>query len=306
MYIREKYMFRKSGDAQQRDLFSSPEMFLGKRATKSYSDPGAWHNQFFSLVTSKIDEGIFSVLFKEGNMGAPTASVRVLVAMSILKEGFGCSDESLFEKVEFDLLTRKALGLVNLDDVPPSLDTYYLFNRRLSEYEERHGIDLMERCFAGITGNQIRQFSISGRSVRMDSKLIGSNIARYSRYQIVLSTLQKVLKDETNMDALNPKLRNKGMLYLEEKGEHTVYTSDKESLSQKINMLGQYVYSVLKRLKDTAPGYALLHRVFHEQYAVEAGKVLLRDRKEIKSDSVQNPNDPDAHYRDKGTQKVQG
>ena len=26
-------------------------------------------------------------------------------------EGFGCSDEDLFEKCEFDLLTRKALGL---------------------------------------------------------------------------------------------------------------------------------------------------------------------------------------------------
>ena len=29
--------------------------------------------------------------------------------MSVLKEGFGCSDEDLFEKCEFDLLTRKAL-----------------------------------------------------------------------------------------------------------------------------------------------------------------------------------------------------
>ena len=78
-------------------------------------------------------------------MGAPTASVRVLVAMSILKEGFGCSDEDLFEKVEFDLLVRKALGLVSLDDVPPSPDTYYLFNRRLCHYHEHTGIDLLWR-----------------------------------------------------------------------------------------------------------------------------------------------------------------
>ena len=60
----------------------------------------------------------FKPLFPEGKKsGRPNASIRILVAMSVLKEGFGCSDEDLFEKCEFDLLTRKALGmkfLINL------------------------------------------------------------------------------------------------------------------------------------------------------------------------------------------------
>lgn len=299
-------MFKKSSTTSQMDLFSSPEMFLGKRANKTYSDPKGWHNVFFAEVTSRIDEEMFSVLYKDGNMGAPTASVRILVAMSILKEGFGCSDEVLFERVEFDLLVRKALGLTSLDDVPPSLDTYYLFNRRLCDYEERSGIDLMERCFENITGQQLKKFNISGKSVRMDSKLIGSNIARYSRYEIVLRTLQKALGIGDNMSALNPALRKRVMPFMEEKGNHTVYTSDAASLSERISRLGHVVYRVLKRLKDGAEGYALLHRVFHEQFCVEAGVVTLRDKKEIKSDSVQNPNDPDAEYRGKGDQKVQG
>lgn len=288
------------------DLFSSPEMFLGKRAKKSYSDPKGWHNIFFDLVTSKINEDIFSVLYKSGNMGAPTASVRILVAMSILKEGFGCSDENLFERIEFDLLVRKALGLINLDDVPPSLDTYYLFNRRLCDHMENTGEDLMEKCFENVTGQQIKRFNISGKSVRMDSKLIGSNIARYSRYEIVLRTLQKTLGHEANMQALNPALRKRVLPLMEESGSHTVYTSDSATLSEKISRLGHVVYNVLKRLKENAIGYALLHRVFHEQFSVEAGVVTLRDKKEIRSDSVQNPNDQDAQYRNKGDQKVQG
>ena len=37
-------------------------MQLGRRASKKYSDPNAWHNQFFSLVTTKIDEEIFKPL----------------------------------------------------------------------------------------------------------------------------------------------------------------------------------------------------------------------------------------------------
>lgn len=92
-------------------------------------------------------------------------------AMSVLKEKFGCSDENLFEKCEFDLLTRKALGMELLTDVTPSIDTYYLFRRRICEYPEKTGIDLMQLCFEQIAGNQVRLLKISGKCVRMDSKL---------------------------------------------------------------------------------------------------------------------------------------
>lgn len=105
-------MFKKTNPNPQLDMFKEPTMQLGRRASQKYTDPLAWHNQFYKLITSKIDETIFKPLFKPGNMGAPNASVRILVTMSILKEGFGCSDEDLFEKCEFDLLTLRALGLV--------------------------------------------------------------------------------------------------------------------------------------------------------------------------------------------------
>lgn len=141
-------MFKKTDPNPQLDIFTAPSMQLGSRASKKYSDPNSWHNQFYSLVTTKIDEEIFKPLFPEGKKsGRPNASIRILVAMSVLKEGFGCSDEDLFEKCEFDLLTRKALGMELLTDVTPSIDTYYLFRRRICEYQERTGFDLMQLCF---------------------------------------------------------------------------------------------------------------------------------------------------------------
>lgn len=136
-------------------------------------------------MTTKIDEEIFKPLFPEGKKsGRPNASIRILVAMSVLKEGFGCSDEDLFEKCEFDLLTRKALGMELLTDVTPSIDTYYPFRRRICEYQERTGIALMQLCFEQLTGNQVRLLKMSGKCVRMDSKLIDSNIAHQSRYKL--------------------------------------------------------------------------------------------------------------------------
>ena len=299
-------MFRKTETNPQLDLFTAPSTILPKRAQKKYTDEKAWHNQFFKLVTSRIDEEAFMPLFEETNMGAPNASIRILVAMSILKEGFGCSDEALFEKCEFDLLARKALGLEMLDDKLPSLDTYYLFGRRLTDYEQRTGVNLMERCFEQVTGEQIKLFRISGNSVRMDSKLIGSNIAQYSRYELIHRTLCKVLRDECVIMMLNPKLRKGAEVWLGEDSGKTVYRSNKDEMARRLVKIGLYIYAVIKRLRDDAPGYDLLHRVFHDQYIVEKGNVELRDKHKISSDSLQSPDDPDATYRDKGGEKVSG
>jgi len=296
-------MFRKTETSSQLDLFTAPDNLLPKRARKKYDDTKSWHNQFFSLVTSRIDEDSFRPLFEDTNMGAPNASVRRLVAMNILKEGFGCSDEELFDKVQFDLLTRRALGLEMLEDAAPSIDTYYLFRRRLCAYETRHGIDLMDSCFKQVTGEQVKQFKLDGKTIRMDSKLISSNIAWYSRYQIVHETLCLYLKKE-GVEGLNPKLRRLAEKILEEDSQQTVYRSSSEDISARMVEMGNIIHAILVRNKVKEG--VLLRRVFNEQYVLVKGKPTPKDKTEISADSVQNPNDPDAEYRSKNGEKVKG
>lgn len=126
-------MFKKT-KLPESTLFESPSNLMRGRALKKYDDPKAWHNQFYELVTSNIDEDAFKPLFKAGNLGRSNASISQLVAIMIMKEGNRRSDEQMFEAVDFDLLVRKALGLVNLTDQAPSLDTYYLLRRRIVPY----------------------------------------------------------------------------------------------------------------------------------------------------------------------------
>ena len=301
-----KKMFKKTDPNPQLDMFAAPVMQLGSRASKKYSDPNAWHNQFYSLVTTKIDEEIFKPLFPEGKKsGRPNASIRVLVGMSILKEGYGCSDEDLFEKCEFDLLTRKALGLELLNDVTPSIDTYYLFRRRICEYEEANGVDLMQKCFEQVATDHVRMLKISDKCVRMDSKFIGSNIARQSRYELIHTTLVKFLK-ANSLSVLSPEQQEQAKAYLEEDSSKTVYRSDADTLQGRLALIGGFIMEVLAAYQDTVPVYGLLHRLFDEQYTIEDGRAVLRDKKSVKADSLQNPNDPDASFRDKNDQKVQG
>ena len=299
-------MFRKTDNTPQLDMFENVANHLSKRGAKKYDDPNGWHNQFYKLVTSKIDEEVFSPLFTSGSgrTGAPNASVRQLVALSILKEGFGCSDEDLFEKCEFDLLTRKALGLVQLGDKVVSLDTWYLFRRRICLHEELHGVNLMELCFRQVTGEQAGEFNISGKTIRMDSKLVGSNIAHYSRYELIHNAFCREMQSAGMLSRLNPSLRRRVEGLLGEDAQKTVYRSSGEQIGERITLLGQVIYEVLVRVK--AGEGSLLWRVFHEQYSVDRGKATARDKGEITASSLQNHNDPEAHYRQKGDQKVKG
>ena len=112
-------MFKESEKNKQMNLFSSPHTYLSGSAGKFYSNPLSWYNQFREQVVVCVDESIFSVLFHDDN-GAPNYPARVLVGMSILKEGLGCSDLVVLE-VSFDILTRSALGFMSLKTKPFSI-----------------------------------------------------------------------------------------------------------------------------------------------------------------------------------------
>ena len=300
-------MFKKSIITGQLGIFTSPSSFMCKRESKQYDDEKEWHSQFYRNVTSQIDEEVFRPLYTKRNFGAPTKHIRQLVAMNILKEGAGCSDEQLFENCRYNLLWRKALGLFNMDDECPSQASYYLFRAMICEYEqkdEKH-VNLFEECFKKLTAAQVKSYKVTGRVVRMDSKLISSNIAWYSRYQIIHATLVKSTEAEDVARVKDQMIRQHLLEFLAEDAEKTVYRTETEEMGKRLLDLGIVIYNLLKVTAET--GMVLLRRVFSEQYEVDkAGNVTLRDKAQIAATSVQNPNDPDAAYRSKGGKKVKG
>ena len=302
-------MFKKSSTNKQFDLFNSPSDLMCGRESRVYDNPSAWHNKFYREVTSNIDEEIFRPLFAEDREdkkdGRPNAPIRILIAMSILKEGSGCSDESLFENCCFNMLYRRALGMVTLNEQCPSIDSYYMLRRRMAKYEEETGLDLFDKCFKGITRKQALEYRISGKSVRMDSKLISSNIAWYTRYEIIHETLCKSV-EKCEIERIEDQLlREQALDFLGEDAQKTVYRTDSETMAKRLLTLGIVIDYILSHShpKDKP----LLRRVFSEQYEkADDGTVSVLDKKRVSSKSVQNPNDPDAEYRGKAGKKVKG
>ena len=302
-------MFKKSNKEPQLDAFTGIPMMLESSAFKQYSDQGHWHNQFHDQIVMRIDETIFSILFNN-TTGAPNSSIRTLVGMMILKESFVWSDSQLFEHCRFNLLVRSALGLFNMNDPLPVESTYYLLRKRIYEHQKQHGEDLMGKAFAQITSQQIKEFDVNGRSIRMDSKLIGSNIALFSRYEIIHQTLCMFFKtlDNASKSTLSvADLEQLEKLVIEEPLK-TVYRSTRDEIKGKLQPIGIISYKLLTLFGNlqTEP-FLLLQRVFNEQYKLsEDQQIALRPKEEISSSSVQSPHDPDSAYRNKGDQKVKG
>ena len=162
-------MFKKSTTNKQLGLFTTASSLMCKRESKQYEDEKEWHMQFYRNVTCNIDEDVFRPLFDE-KMGCPTKAIRQLVAMSILKEGAGCSDETLYENCRYNLLWRAALGLFNIDDRCPAISSYYHLRKLICDYEEtsENHENLYEKCFQKLTAAQCKAYKVSGNTVRMD------------------------------------------------------------------------------------------------------------------------------------------
>lgn len=304
-------MFKKSDREQQLGLFSNTDSLLSGRSKNYYVREDGWHNLFRNQVTMQIDEPPYSPLYSE-KMGAPNASIRVLISMMILKEANGWSDELLFEGCRYNLLVRSALGLFNIDDEIPTESTYYLLRKRIVEHEKEKGVNLLEKTFADITEKQAIEFEVSGKSIRMDSKLLGSNIAWYSRYELVHETLRLFYKSiQSPKDLLETDLFNSLNNVLKEEGNKVVYRSSREEVKTKLGELGLLIDRLIQvKGLPRDERYDTLYSVFTEQFEVkedDSSRIVVSKAKEdIKANSVQSPYDTDCHYRNKDGNQVKG
>jgi hypothetical protein len=305
-------MYRESEKIKQVDMWKDSRLEMGKRSREIYDNSEGWHHRFREEVTNRVEENIFKPMYSEGT-GSPNAPIRILVGMLVLKEGLGISDEQLYEQCRFNMLIRGALGLLNSDEEVPTESTYYLFRQKIAEYKDFSGRNLLEETFERLTKSQSQEYHVSGKRIRMDSKLLGSNIGWYSRYGIVHETVRKYCA-ANGITEIAGKEKERLASMLKEKAEAVTYRSTKEEVEQLLVGAGMLMYRLLEAEgADKNHEYALLKRVFEEQYEVYIGpgggkkkKVKPREKAEIIGRSVQNPHDTQSEYRDKGGNKVKG
>jgi hypothetical protein len=299
-------MFKKTVPPQL-DMFGDLSFHLSNRKNSILDDPTSWHNIFLREVTQRVDESVFEPLYKAG--GRPNASLRVLLAMMILKEGNGWSDEQLFNSCRFDIRCMRALGLYHVGDDIPVESTYYEFRRRLTDHNKKEDSDLVAEAFSGVVRGQIEAFNLKGEKVRMDSKLIQSNIRKASRLDLILETVRVSITYLEPSDVAN-NLHDKDIALLEllktKTTSNITYPLNGEEKKDMLLRLGNIIRHLLPFCKEGS----LLHRLYSEQYHEEEDKggdgkgpgkkIMLKEAKDTNSESLQSAHDPEAAFRRKG------
>jgi len=179
-------MFRKNERHRQQSFLTGVE-WMPEKLRQGISD--SWAGAFREQVFCRIDEELFVDLYSE-EISRPNTPVNVLVSAEILKSGFGWSDEEVHEQVCYNLLVRHALGLADLRAEIFTLRTLYNFRRRVREYAESSGVNLMQRVFEQVTDRQLEALALRTGWQRMDSTQVLSNLAQWSRMELLVGVLQ--------------------------------------------------------------------------------------------------------------------
>ena len=297
-------MFRENKEHKQESFFSV-ENLLPPKLWERLSN--SWAGTFYQEVFCRIDEKIFALLYSEKD-SRPNVPINVLVALEILKSGYGWSDEELYEQAMYNLQIRLALGLHNLTEDIFTERTIYNVRKRVREYAKDTGINLMQKVFEQITDAQLEDLALETGWQRMDSTQVLSNLARMTRLELMVSVLQAVHKQLGESD--QKRVGESWEPYLEGRPHQVCFKIPTRETKDHLLTIGRELDRLEKKLSENAQeseALPLIRRVLEEQYKREAeGTLQLRPGKEIDANSMQSPHDLEATYRVKGGREFRG
>jgi hypothetical protein len=167
-------MFRENTTHLQTSFFDI-ENQLSERKRKKIRESEEY--SFYQLIFRKIKEENFAVLYSE-NGSRPNSAINVMVSAIILAYRKGWTIQEMLEQIDFNLLTRTALGLNRMDDTAFCEATFFNFQNRLLKHFVETGENLLERVFDGLTEEQLKKLKIKTDIQRSDSFMAMSNILK--------------------------------------------------------------------------------------------------------------------------------
>ena len=256
-----------------------------------------WSHVFRTQVLRMIPESRFSELY-HASMGRPNEPVAILVSLSVLKEMFDLTDEALMGSFRFDLRFHHALGLT-LEETGMALRTLEYLRARVV------GSEAVGATFDEGTDQIIEMLGLSTARQRHDSTHLRSNMANLTRLGLFTRTLEHfisaLIKAFPDWHSTLPEE------ILKRYGErHGRFADAKASEGRRrLETASADLWFLVERFWDDVlvaalPEYGLLERLLAEQCRIEENEsgtaVALKKGKEIQSDSLQSPFDPDATY----------
>lgn len=272
----------------------------------------SWAKDFADIVYPAINEERFSVLYSDNAFSRPNTPVNVIVGALMLKELNGLNEDELLASILCDVRYQYALHTTSYKEQPVSDRTFSRFRERLYNYELEHGEDLLGDEMKHLAATYSDFMKLRKGVKRMDSLMVATRSKSLSRLQILYRTVANALKliHRVGCDDLIPQ---ELMHYLDPEDENQViYYCKGEDAQPRLEQTMKDAERVSKLMAEDSwhefQEYQLLIRVLHEQTAFDkdTGTTTLKDNAEITPQSLQNPSDPDATYREKAGKQHKG
>lgn len=285
----------------QTPLFSSLEK-MPKYLRKMLEND--WPNDFREKILPYINEHRFAVLYSQNQASRPNSPVNVIIGLLILKEVFQLTDEELIGSLYFDTRFQYALNTMDMKVQPVSINTLTNFRSRLSKYLMETGIDLIKQEIESISKKIGETLNVDRKLMRMDSFMISSSCKKLSRIELTYSVNRAMVKtlNKVAPDAIPENCR----AYLEKGHKNeTIYRTKDTEAESKLETLFKHTEALYQAAINageevtSTKAFSLLSRFIQEQTTVEENVRVIKPGTDISSESLQNPTDPDATYRNK-------
>jgi hypothetical protein len=281
-------------------------MTESKREACRKSWAGVFREKVLPILLKR--EGDFSELFDEKN-GRPNKSVALVVGTLLLKEMSDLTDDEAIGALDFDRRWEYAFE-VEPDQAHVCQKTLHNFRVGLMEHDKSRLI------FRGLTDELIPLLGVDVSQQRLDSTHILSNFARLSRLRLFCETIRLFLEALKKTHPLLYKELPAGIL--KRHGPEAKYADARHGEGpRRLGVVARDVYRLVegfrgKKGMDKMEEYVLLERLLKERCDIvttpeepkdgddDAGErpapVKLKEAKEVESDTLQTPHDPDVTY----------
>lgn len=284
---------------KQQELFD-PWAFLSpkRRSLLDKSWSGLFKHEILSeLPVRKI------IPFFDATFGRPTKELYTVLGVLILQQTFDLSDDETVDQFSFNIQWHYALNITEESDSAKYMCHKTLWNMRSIIVENGFEAELFKTC----TDKLAKLFQVNTDKQRIDSVHIKSNMRKLGRIGIFATGIHKFL---TNLKRQHLSLfatidTSLVERYLPEKA-FACFSMVKPSEAQKtLTMVSNDLFDLTQQFKGQPQvaamnSYKLLYRILKEQCDLTesngAVKIEVKKPKEIPSDSLQNPSDPDASY----------